>query len=781
LPHKFSKKISKEDKIMNGYRRNRAIFLMGTFTSSLLFAAPAFAAAPGETTEPYSATSALEEITVTARKREEGLQNAPISISAYTGEGLEYRGVTKIDSLASFTPNLVYQSNPGDGGSSASAAIYIRGIGQSDFVPTVEPGVGLYVDGVYIARSVGAILDLVDVERVEVLRGPQGTLFGRNTIGGAISVTSKKPDEKLAGSAEVTTGSANRIDAKASVNVPITDKFFTRLSAGTFNRDGYVSRPFDGKDLGNVKTLTGRAAFRLLASENFEINLSFDGTRDRNNGAPMVTTALIMPGQPGYLSTFMALNNVLVLGDPFSCFAPANLNTPGCYNTNVIQGDKNINGGTAAQFSNLDIWGASLILDLKLGNVAAKSITAYRDLNSKFARDIDESPERIGHVWDSLKQHQFSQEFQLVGNSFDNRLNWVAGLYYLKEKADNLNLLEFTIADFNSGGKVDSQSWAGFGQATYAITNALKLTAGLRYTEDKKSFSPDQYITQVNVPSFIFPFPVGTEILPHVTATNKIHSVTPMANLSYQWAEELMTYVSYSEGFKSGGFTQRVFPPEPTIPSFNPEFVKVFEGGFKLTGLNKRLKLNGAVFYTKYNDLQIPVTNTTRVGPFITNAAKAEVKGAELELSAAPGDGWLFEGSVGYVDPKYKELDQGAIGLTLNSKFSLVSDWTLSGSVSKDVLIGNYGRLIPRVDWAYRSSFFTNSANSPEIEQKGYHTVNASLAWHAPEEHFQLVAGVTNLTNKRYMITGYLQPNFGNFESMFARKRQWYVTGRYNF
>jgi iron complex outermembrane receptor protein len=245
--------------------------------------------------------------------------------------------------------------------------------------------------------------------------------------------------------------------------------------------------------------------------------------------------------------------------------------------------------------------------------------------------------------------------------------------------------------------------------------------------------------------------------------------------------DELMTYVSYSEGFKSGGFTQRVFPPEPTIPSFNTEFVKVFEGGFKFSGFNRRLKLNGAVFRTKYSDLQILVTNTTRIGPFMTNAAKATITGFELELSAAPGDGWLIEGSIGYLEPKYKELSQGAVGLTLGSKFLLVSDWMLSASLSKDIPLGNYGSLVPRIDWSYRSGFFTNALNFPEIHQQGYHLVNSSIAWHSTEDRFQIIAGVTNLTNKRYLVTGFIQPNFGNFESMFARQRQWYLTGRYNF
>lgn len=729
----------------------------------------------------YSATSALEEIIVTARKREEGLQSAPISISAFTGEGLDYRGVTKIDQIADFTPNLTFQNNPGDGGSSASAAIYIRGIGQNDFVPTVEPGVGLYIDGVYVARSVGSILDLVDIERIEVLRGPQGTLFGRNTVGGAISVTTKKPDDIPGGKAELTAGSSRRIDFRGTINVPLSDSFFTRLSIGSFNRDGYVKRSFDNKDLGNEDILTGQAAFRWLASDNLELNLSFDGTRDHNNGAPMVTTALIMPGQPGYLDTFMALNNVLALGDPFSCFAPENLNVPSCYNTRFIQADENINGGTAAHFSNTDLWGVNLTADWKLDSIAIKSITAYRKLDSTFARDIDESPLLIGHVWDSLDQTQFSQELQVLGDSFGGRLTWIGGLYYFEEHADNVNKLQFTVANFLSGGKVDSTSWAAFGQATYAITEQFKLTAGMRYTEDDKTFLPDSVITAVNVPPYIFPFPVGTPILPHEKAKNNISEWTPMLNLSYQVSDGLMLYASYSEGFKSGGFTQRVFPPEPTIPTFDPEFVKTYEAGFKYSSSNNKIRLNGAAFYTKYDDLQLLITNLSRVGPFTANAAKAQITGFELELSAAPGAGWLFEGGIGYLDPKYKKVDQGALGITLDSKFQRISDWTLSGAISKDFNLAAGGSVVPRLDWSYRSSFYNNALNSPEIKQSGYHLLNATITWHSPSDNLQLIAGVTNLTDKRYMITGYIQPNFGNYEALFARGREWRVTARHLF
>ncbi|PCI53950.1 MAG: TonB-dependent receptor [Alphaproteobacteria bacterium] len=753
-------------------------FMMSTATISLLIPLSLQA---NEADNNNAGVTMLEEITVTARKKEEGLQNAPISITAFTGRGLDYRGITNISSMADFTPNLTFQNNPGDGGSSASAAIYIRGVGQNDFVPTVEPGVGLYVDGVYIARSIGAILDIVDVERIEVLRGPQGTLFGRNTIGGAISIITKKPNDELGGRFEATTGSANRIDIRANVNIPLSETFFMKVSGATFNRDGYVTRPFDNKDLGNDNTLTGRVAFTWLPTENLSINLSIDGTRDRENGSPMVTTALIPTDSPAYLNTFMALNNILALGDPFSCFSPANLNNPQCYNTSVIQGDQNINGGTAEHFSDLNLWGTSLEIKLDLDNISFKSVTAYRNLDSQFARDIDESAIQIGHVWDDLQQDQFTQEFQINGTSLSDKMDWLFGLYYFKENSTNLNILSFLPATFQSGGHVESKSWAIFGQSTYSVTDELQLTLGLRYTEDDKSFLPDQFISAVHVPAFIFPFPVGTALLPNEEAINKIGAWTPMANLSYQWNEDFMTYASYSEGFKSGGYTQRIFPPETTIPQFAPEFVKVYEIGFKFSGLDNRLRINGAAFHTDYDDLQVLITNQSQIGPFTSNAGKATIKGAELEVSAIPAEGWFFEAGLGYLDPEYTALDAGVSEITLDSKFSRISEWTLSAALSKEIMLGNAGTIRPRLDWSFRSGFYNDVSNSEEIYQQGYHLLNANVTWLSSDEKYEAVFGVTNLTDERYLETGYIQPNFGNFESLFARERQWYLTVRYNF
>ncbi len=228
-----------------------------------------------------------DEIVVTARKRQELAQSIPMAISAFSGEAIEARGVQKIDGVASFTPNLTFQNNPGFGGAGSSAAIYIRGIGQKEFLPTTEPGVGVYVDGVYIARSVGALLDLVDIERVEILRGPQGTLFGRNTIGGAISITSRKPDGIRTGAFRQRPAiSAGSMSKRWPICRSLTVLF--KVAVAWFNRDGYVRHLVDGRDLGDVNTLTGRLDLRWLATDNLEVNLAVEGTRDRSNGPAFV-------------------------------------------------------------------------------------------------------------------------------------------------------------------------------------------------------------------------------------------------------------------------------------------------------------------------------------------------------------------------------------------------------------------------------------------------------------------------------------------------------------
>ena len=323
---------------------------------------------------PQVSASNLEEIVVTARKKAESLQDSPISITALSGDRLEDMGLTRVTRLQDVTPNLVFQNTPTFSGVGNNAAVYIRGIGQRDFIPTIDPGVGIYIDEIYLGRSAGAVFDMLDIEQVEVLRGPQGTLFGRNTIGGAISFTTKKPDDTLAGKVDVKIGSDGRQNLRGMINVPLSETLFLRASAGTLEQDGYVHRPFDGKDLGNQDSVMARVALRWQASDTFTADLSFDYYDDYTNGPPMVITRVdefpdnlnavqLAIGPPG---NFPYTNNVFAgfgaTGPDFTNAACSSANAPvACYNSaNAVTGD-NTNLGTGPNYSDMQNDAVSLV------------------------------------------------------------------------------------------------------------------------------------------------------------------------------------------------------------------------------------------------------------------------------------------------------------------------------------------------------------------------------------------------------------------------------------
>ncbi len=413
---------------------------------------------------------------------------------------------------------------------------------------------------------------------------------------------------------------------------------------------------------------------------------------------------------------------------------------------------------------------------------------------------------------DIFDQKQNSLEVQLLGKTDDNRFNWIVGAYYFEEKGKNINPVRFSEVWIQSGGFFDSDSWAVFGQGTYNLTEKLALTAGLRYTEDTKRYLPDQYFEAFPAgplplppcPGTGLPCEVGDRVLPYEWVNTDSKETTPMINLAYRWNAELMTYVTYSKGFKGGGFTQRIFPPEASLPDFGPEFVDSYEAGFKFNGLDDRLRLNGAVFYTDYTDIQLLVADPTRVGPFVTNAGDAEIKGFELELLLAPAEGWLLSGSVGYLDPKRTKVGTGVQGLTKDSRFENISDWNANLQIMKEIQMGNMGSLTPRVEWSYRSKFGTNSNNvpydgppaappflgapdlgfgvpNPAQFQPSYDLFNASLRWDARNSGLSLTASVENIGDKHYRTFGNQQDAFGWSIEIFDRGRQWFLDATYEF
>jgi len=792
---------------------------MSIVATGLVFASNSVQAQEQRTS---GAEQILEEVVITARRREETLQNTPMAVSAYSGESLEYRGIESLDEISRFAPNLTLENNPSFGGASNSAAIYLRGIGQKEFLPTTEPGVGLYVDGVYVARSVGAILDIVDVERLEVLRGPQGTLFGRNTIGGAISVITVKPDPtgEAEGSLSVMAGTDDLLTVKGSYHLPINDTLAARFSLASFNQDGYVKRT-DGIDLGDDDTVTGRASFTWLASDRLTADISIEATRDRENGPAMelvgvdftdlsqlngvvlappppmafihnVTNAAVAPGVP------CAVTDVNGNG------ITSNPSISNCYDDRYIGAD-GVNEGTAPAYSESDLWGISTTLTYDLSDtLELKSITAWRDLESEFARDGDHSPARISQFFDELEQEQFTQELQLLGTH--ERMNWILGAYYFSEEGFNTNILDFTVSNFQSGGDFDNSAWALFAQANYDLTDQLHLTLGGRYTEEDKSFLPVQVIFQnyyagisqvvpPDNPLFALDAPflqAGEPILPLVEKDIEISEFTPMASLSYDVSDNMMIYGTYSEGFKSGGFTQRVFPPivagftappgtpdVDLIPTYEPEFVDVLEAGFKSRLANGRIRFNGAVFSTDYEDLQVQVFNS--VAPVTQNIGEASIDGVELEIQAAPGNGWLLEGSIAKLNAEYDDIDTGITLIGENFDFERVPELTAALGVSKEFYLDSMGTLTTRVDWGYRSETYNDAYNSPLLETDEYDLVDASVRWVNAEGDWTVVLAGRNLGDEEFMITGVYGTAFQAFEAMFDRGRQWRLEVRKDF
>jgi len=778
--------------------------------SSPLHAQEAAAAAPAPAPVPADAeagkTGGVEVITVTARRRAESLQDTPIAISAVTGEGLSERGIDNVTQIGDFTPNVKFNSSVPVSASNATAAIFIRGIGQNDYQLSADPGVGLYLDGVYISRGVGNVLDVLNIERIEVLRGPQGTLFGRNTIGGAVSVVTSKPGNELKGKIEATTGRFNRFQIKGSLDIPLAEGVYSSVSGFYHKRDGYVKGIVDGApDLGDTDQLAGRFALRLEPSSDVTIDIAVDGSRAREESAPNVALAI------DETAPAAAVWNALYSGAAGICADmtnPARLSDQRCFNSQWALAPYR-HGGTFTTISdvfnetskkpyqsasNINIWGVSGILEWRLSDsVTFKSITAYRKVTGFWTRDSDHSPATIVETNSDWRQDQFSQELQLLGEAFSDRLNWVVGAYYSDESGNHADLVNIIDAVFLSGAVLDGKSYAVFGQGTFEIVPDLNLTAGIRWTQDQKTFSnANQYIVEAGFLTGAPYNPDGSGLAngdPLMgplgsSATIKDRAWTPMASLSYRWSPEVLTYLSYSKGFKGGGFTQRVFPPFSFIPSFKPETSETFELGIKTDLFNRRLRLNGAMFLNNYDNLQITVNDPTLgFAPIIQNAAKARIKGFELELLAEPVYGLRIEAGVGYLDAEDRDVDLRALsaGVSTDSKLQNAPKWTLSGAVSYKAELGSGGSVTPRVDWSYRSRVYNDAVNTPQLVQPGYHMINAAIAYRDPSEAVTVTLGVKNLTKEVYLSSGYADSFGGIIEGVYGRPREWYLSAGYSF
>ena len=759
-------------------------------------------------------SSTLDEVVVTAQFREQSLQSTPLSITAVSGEMLESRSQTNIAEVASQAPNVTLKPQGAAFGPSLGASI--RGVGQYDFNPALEPGVGIYVDDVYYATLTGSVLDLLDLDRIEILRGPQGTLAGRNSIGGAVKLYSKKPAGTDTGSLQATYGSRHRIELRGSADFKLADNLFAHLSGVSKQQDGAVKRmdygclnPSSGVPiltssgagcklgtLGDVNYDAVKLALRWLPSENVEIGASIDYTNDDRTpaGAVIVQATSVVNGniQPlqGVGGTTLPLSAFVVPHGSYYNYATF-YNPRGTY----------VRPGTGATTPMLETrpdirakfrgWGGAFNIDWTLAEkLSLKSITAYRSYDSYFANDNDLSPLANSLGFGTTDFNSFSEELRLNGAAFDDRLEYTLGAYYSDQKTvyattQDLRYAATGLTQFMGDDPVNADSKAVFGHLSYKLLDPLTLNLGLRHTDEHKDYT----FRRRTYAGALHP---TLGVLDGVKSDYDGSEVDYRANLQYQLADSVMTYVQYATGFKGGGISPRPFSPAQAVP-FNPEKLKSYEAGFKSDLFGRTLRLNGSVFFSKYTDMQLTLSNCPQFPPaspcaVVANAGNAEMRGLELESTFRPTRAWSMDASFSYLKFKYTYINPGAGGPTRpagpqfgmdpayvpHTKFSLGTQYEFS--------LAGGSSLTARADMSWQGALFTNGVNAATNRIAPYGVGNARLTWRNAEGDWETSLEATNITDKYYFVTRFDQfTTTGVTDGQPGRPREYALTVKKKF
>lgn len=696
---------------------------------------------------------ALEEIVVTAQKRAENLQDIPLAITAMSGDYLDKSGINAVDEVSVRTPGFTMTRY-----NMMQPQLYIRGIGSTDDSAFGDQSVGIFIDEVYIGRAGGSDFDLMDLERIEVLRGPQGTLYGKNVAGGAVNILTQKPTEETRVKLRGSYGNLNRYEVRGLVNGALSDNVNAKLSLSKVERDGHSVSSIDGTKLGDQNTFSARGQLLFTPSDVMEILVTADYSRDRAAGNPRDC-----------------------LGEQFVFFPWF---TPGLpYGASPCSEDPRVNEKTVNGFQNRDIWGLSAKVSYETSIGDFTSITAYRNSEFDYQEDFDGSDANLVINNVAEKAHQFSQEFRLGNVSEDGRLKWVVGLYYFTESVDRLDNNDFRgndVAVFATPSPVPGFSWgqflpafggqpgwgqadfniffdqqnvtksyATFAQATYDLTEKMSVTLGGRYTHESKD---------ANINGFGFDptggFLAGTY---DVSPSQSWDSFIPKASVDYHITDDVMVYASYSQGFKSGGFNGSASSEAAALQGFDPEKAKQWEIGLKSMFLDNRVRLNLTAFHIDYTDLQIfkLVNGSTLV---IENAADASSKGFEAELTAAVTDSLTLSANYAYLDTSYKNyvtdkgVDLSGNALTrapknsFNIGFNNVTD------------IEDWGRLTLAGNWSYRDEIFFDGANArladgrPWIGDSSRSMIDAHVALELVNSGVEIKLWGKNLTDALYRV-----------------------------
>lgn len=737
---------------------------------------------------------AIDEIVVQARKRDELIQDTPVSVTAVSSVTLEKMNATRLDDIEQMVPNLRITS----GQNGVNGNIRIRGVGATNTDIAFEPGVGLFVDGVFLPRSLGSLIDLVDVQQIEVLRGPQGTLFGKNTVGGAINVTTAKPEPEYSANALVRTGNYSLVETRAGFNAPVEigglgDRVFTRMAFRTLREDGYTHNEYADNDWSNRDALSFLGSVRILPFDYVTVDVSglWSNEHSRSRGGQCVVV------RPSPL--FRTVQAACESSRPYHFSADtAGLTDVSSYGS----------WGTV----NWDVGQVGLLDELSV-----KSITAWREQRARLRQDLDMTAATLSFTGDPFlkldstgdgsnggapgEQRQVTQEFQ--ANARAGKFSFVAGAFTFWEDGSDTRTVTYNLGRSTSTETettIDNFTWALYGQATWDVFEWLSGSLGLRYSEDRKA--ADQRVDLL-----------GDEAPTFDDAEETFGAWTPMASLSFltprRWLEptpfdHLVAYVTYARGFKGGGFNAVLNPQsEADLESFDPEYFNSYELGTKLLMFENRLAMNTSGFIGKWKDQQVQAFATVGVGdggvPQVQNrtlnAAESTIYGAELEFVGVPTPELRLEGSLGYLHTEYDNFDR-AVSFLDGDEIDRSGQRFAETPRLQTMLAAQYsfpidrlpwrrikGWLTPRLEWSYQSDVFYEG---PELGaaavQDAYHLLHGKLTYEFDDDRASVGLWARNLTDERYFDQAFsLGGSIGTFNRFYAQPRTYGAEVSYKF
>ena len=735
------------------------------------------------------ASAQLDEIVVTAQKREQSLQEVPIAVTAIDEAYIESRNLTSIKSLSSLAPNVKIENTPGN---TTGAQISIRGGVTINPALTWEPTVGIYLNGSYIGKTQGSVFDVADIERVEVLRGPQGTLYGRNTLAGAINLITAKPTGEFGGKLKAGIGNYNAQMVKGSVNLGQFGPVKAKISGLYEKRDGFVKgvdNPFAGvlaagpRSSDEFESLDKFSALLALSADLGE-NLTADYTFDFSEADQDPTFSQIINVSPG---------NIFDPASPFYVgfgpFGGQYFGFPLDLYTNSDRQFEGTTDGFVREFSKVHGHNLTLTLDTGFGEV--KSISSLRDLAWKDGLDLDGSPLPLAHTQRLSDYDSFSQEFQLTGSS--DRLNYVIGAYYFEDDGFTNNPQNFFggASVFDSRYGFETEAIAAYAQADFNISDQLTITGGLRYTEEEKT------IDRANIAVVFQGLPPNTPFVPEgTTATTKFDDLSPQVALNFAASDNINFYAKYSQGFKSGGFNGEAGSVVETVRPYDAEKVNSFEVGAKTRFFDNRMQLNATAFFNKHKDMQLSVfTAQGAAASDIRNAGRANIQGIEIEGLFQLSDDFLLRSNLGLLDTEYKEFIEFGMDVSDDRAFPHAPKTTFSMGFDWEAASGDWGDLTLTGDMNHSAKYFTFpyslTPNFPgqvayNSEAPSRTIFDARIAWSnipIADQNIELAIWGKNLTNDEY-LTNFIDfgPGFGGLTNgYFGPPRTYGATLGINF